>query len=109
MVGNQSNGFVMDEDEESATAGTHTCVIKWAHIGDDHTLSAPQDKPVLDEQQYLELKAFVQKARAPQCKKVIKDRRVTIGERLCKKKTWLASGMCYLHESAFHTYQRLEV
>ena len=69
------SGFVMDEDEENATAGTHTCVIEWKHIGDDHTPSAPQDKLVLDEQQYLELKAFVQKARAPQCRQVIKDRR----------------------------------
>ena len=92
------SGFVMDEDEENATAGTTTYVVEWKHVGDDHTQDAPQDKIVLDERQCLGLEAFVKKVRAPQCKKVIKDRRVDIGERLCKNKTWRASGMCHLHE-----------
>ena len=92
------SGFVMDADEESATAGTYTCFVEWKHIGKDHMPSAPKDKIVLDERQYLELKAFVQKVWAPQCKKVVKDRQVDIGERLCKNKTWRATGLCYLHE-----------
>lgn len=81
------SGFVMDKDEENATAATTTYIVEWKHIGDDHTPNAPEDKIVLDEQQSLGLKAFAKKARAPQCKKVIKDRRVDIGERLCKNKT----------------------
>lgn len=92
------SGFVMDEDEESAATATCTCVVEWKHIGKDRMPCVAADKIVLDGQQYLELKAFVQKARAPQCKKVIKDRQVDGGERLCQNKTWRASGMCYLHE-----------
>ena len=92
------SGFVTDEDEENATAGTTTYVVEWKHVGDDHTPNAPQDKIVLDEQHCLGLQAFAKKARAPQRKKVLKDRRVDTGERLCKNKTWRASGMCHLHE-----------
>ncbi|DBA67196.1 TPA: hypothetical protein ACH3X2_001509 [Trebouxia sp. C0005] len=90
--------FIMDENEESATTGACTCVVEWNHTGKDHTPSALKDKIVLDGQQYLEFKAFVQKVQAPQCKRVVRDRRVEIGERLCRNKTWRASGMCYLHE-----------
>ena len=93
----------MDKDEENVTAETPT-LLSGNIYGMTTSQMSLKTRTVLDEQQCLRLKAFAKKARAPQCKKAIKDRRVDTGQRLCKNKTWRTTGMCHLHEKAVHRH-----